>query len=266
VKAIVATVQDLEGQIDLRGREKLHRLSDLVGRHMNWQANQLQERIIVALDVPTSAAALDLVRRLSPHPGLFKIGFQLYTAAGPEIVRAVREREGRIFLDLKLHDIPNTVARAVESASSLGVEMLTLHLQGGRAMLEAAVHAGPPEMLLLGVSVLTSMDEMSLRETGVSSSVEDQVLRLARLGVESGIGGIVASPLEVVALRKTFGTKIKIVTPGVRPAGVAPNDQRRTLTTAEAIRAGADFLVIGRPITRASDPRAALERIAADAV
>jgi orotidine-5'-phosphate decarboxylase len=266
MKPILPAVQNLERQIDLRGREKLHRLSDLVGRHMNWQANQLQARIIVALDVPTSAAALDLVRRLSPHPGLFKVGFQLYTAAGPEVVRALRDLGGRIFLDLKLHDIPNTVARAVESAASLGVEMLTLHLQGGRAMIEAAVRAAPPGLLLLGVTVLTSIDEATLRETGVESSVENQVLRLTKLGVESGIGGIVASPLELELLRTTFSGRIKIVTPGVRPGDSPPNDQKRTLTPMEAIRAGADFLVIGRPITGAPDPRAALERITADAV
>ena len=129
------------------------------------------------------------MRKLSPHAGLFKIGLQLYTAAGPDIVRAVRDLGGRIFLDLKLHDIPNTVGRAVESAGSLGVEMLTIHLSGGRAMIEAAVRAAPPEMLLLGVTVLTSVDEATLRETGVDSPMEEQVLRLAQLGAESGIGG-----------------------------------------------------------------------------
>ncbi|CAN5541628.1 orotidine-5'-phosphate decarboxylase [soil metagenome] len=235
---------------------------------MNWQAAELKpaERIIVALDRPSAESALALVAALAPHPGFFKIGLQLYTAAGPEIVRAVRARGGRIFLDLKLHDIPHTVACAVESAGSLGVEMLTLHLGGGGAMVRAAVAAAPAEMLLLGVTVLTSSDESTLRETGVTSAMEEQVLRLARLGAESGVGGVVASPLEIAALRRAHGPRLKIVTPGIRPAGAAADDQKRATTPAEALRAGADFLVIGRPITAAADPRAALEQVVADVV
>jgi orotidine-5'-phosphate decarboxylase len=233
---------------------------------MTWQANQLQERIIVALDVPSGAGALDLVRRLSPHPGLFKIGLQLYTAAGPGIVRAVRDLGGRVFLDLKLHDIPNTVGRSVESANSLGVEMLTVHLSGGRAMVEAAVRAAGPRLLLLGVTLLTSFDEATLHEVGVDCSMEDQVLKLAKLGVECGIGGLVASPRELLPLRAAFGRETTVVTPGIRPEGAQPDDQKRALTPSQAIQAGADFLVIGRPITAAEDPRAALEQIMADAV
>ena len=235
---------------------------------MNWQAAEInpRERIIVALDVPTSAAALALVRRLSPHPGLFKIGLQLYVSAGPDVVRAVRDLGGRVFLDLKLYDIPNTVAHAVESAGSLGVEMLTLHLSGGRTMTAAAVQAASPEILLLGVTVLTSADEATLREVGVESSIEEQVSRLAQLGAESGIGGLVASPHELAPLRSVYGARIKIVTPGIRPAASAANDQKRTMTPAAALKAGADFLVIGRPITAAADPRSALEQIVADAV
>jgi orotidine-5'-phosphate decarboxylase len=235
---------------------------------MNWQAAaiNLRERIIVALDVPTSAAALGLVRRLSPHPGLFKIGLQLYTATGPDMVRAVRDLGGRVFLDLKLHDIPSTVAHAVESAGSLGVEMLTLHLNGGRAMASAAVQAAAPEILLLGVTVLTSADQATLHEVGVESPIEEQVLRLAHLGVESGIRGLVASPHEIAPLRSVYGARIKIVTPGIRPAASAANDQKRTMTPAAALKAGADFLVIGRPITAAADPRSAFEQIVADAV
>ncbi len=233
---------------------------------MTWQANQLQERIIVALDVPTGVPALDVVRCLSPHPGLFKIGLQLFTAAGPEIVRAVRDLGGRVFLDLKLHDIPNTVGRAVESANSLGVEMLTLHLGGGLAMIEAALHAAAPELLLLGVTVLTSVDDAALHEVGVDTSVENQVVRLAKLGVECGIRGLVASPKELVPLRTAFGKEITVVTPGIRPTGAAPNDQKRAVTPAVALQAGADFLVIGRPITAAEDPRAALEQIIVDAL
>ena len=181
-------------------------------------------------------------------------------------MRAVRDRGGRVFLDLKLHDIPNTVGRAVESANSLGVEMLTLHLSGGRAMIEAAVRAATPELLLLGVTILTSVDEATLHEVGVGSSVADQVLKLANLGVESGIRGLVASAKELLPLRAAFGSGIRIVTPGIRPIGAEPNDQGRTLSAADALKAGTDFLVIGRPITGADDPRVALEQIIADAV
>ena len=235
---------------------------------MNWQAAEItpRERIIIALDLPTSEAALGLVRKLSPHGGLFKIGLQLYTSAGPDIVRAAHDLGGRVFLDLKLHDIPNTVGRAVESACSLGIEMLTIHLSGGRAMIEAAVRATPPGMLLLGVTVLTSVDEATLRETGVGSPIKEQVLRLAQLGVDNGIGGVVASPLEIAPLRRVHGPRLKIVTPGIRPVGGRKDDQSRTLTPVEALRAGADFLVIGRPIIAAVDPGAALEKIVADAV
>lgn len=235
---------------------------------MNWQATEhtVRQRIIVALDVPTADAALGLVRALSPHAGLFKVGLQLYTAVGSEIVRTVRQLGGRIFLDLKLHDIPNTVGSAVNSAKSLGVEMLTLHLSGGRAMIEAAVRAASSDLLLLGVTVLTSADETTLRETGVDASVPEQVLRLATLGVESGIGGVVASPHELAPLRTTHGDRIKIVTPGIRPTGAPTNDQRRLMTPQQALRSGADFLVIGRPITAAPDPRAALDQIVADAL
>jgi orotidine-5'-phosphate decarboxylase len=222
--------------------------------------------LIVALDVPTQTEALELVRELSPEVGFFKIGLQLYIAGGPEIVRGVLATGAKVFLDLKLHDIPNTVGRAVESAASLGAEMQTIHLSGGRAMIEAAVHAAAPEMLLLGVTVLTSVDQAALHETGVDSPMEKQVLRLAQLGVDSGIGGVVASPLEIAPLRHAHGSKLRIVTPGIRPRDAATDDQRRTMTPAQALGAGADFLVIGRPITAAPDPRAALAQIVADVV
>jgi len=232
---------------------------------MNWQAALAnpRARIIVALDVPTREAALILVRALSPHPGLFKIGLQLYTAAGPDVIRAIRDLGGRIFLDLKLHDIPNTVARAVDSASSLDVEMLTIHLSGGRAMIEAAVQATKSEMRLLGVTVLTSANETTLRETGINSTIEEQVLRLARLGMDAGIGGIVASAQEAKTLRRAFGDSLAIVTPGIRPNGLDAGDQKRITTPVAALEAGADYLVVGRPITAATEPRAALDRIVA---
>ncbi len=234
---------------------------------MNTQATaDPRARIIVALDLPTRDAALALARELSPHPGLFKIGLQLFIAAGPDIVREVRDLGSRVFLDLKLHDIPNTVGRAVESASSLGAEMLTIHLSGGSAMIAAAVAAAPAELLLLGVTVLTSSDAGTLRETGVSAPVEDQVASLAQLGVNAGLRGLVASPHELRKLRAAQGDKVQIVTPGIRPAGADANDQKRAMTPAEALAAGADYLVIGRPITAAPHPREALERIVADVV
>lgn len=234
---------------------------------MNTQATaDPRARIIVALDLPTRDAALALARELSPHSGLFKIGLQLFIAAGPDIVREVRDLGSRVFLDLKLHDIPNTVGRAVESASSLGAEMLTIHLSGGSAMLAAAVRAAPAELLLLGVTVLTSSDAATLRETGVSATVEDQVANLAHLGMAAGLRGLVASPHELRKLRAAHGEKVQIVTPGIRPAGAHANDQKRAMTPAEALAAGADYLVIGRPITAAPQPRAALDRIVADVI
>ena len=218
------------------------------------------EKIIVALDVPTAEEALSLINALSGAVGLFKIGLQSYTANGPALIRPA----GNVFLDLKLHDIPNTVAKAVEAASALGVKMLTLHLSGGAEMIRAAVGARRNGLLLLGVTVLTSSTDDTLREIGVTENTTDQVLRLARLGVANGIDGVVASPREARALRDEFGGKIKIVTPGIRPAGADPGDQKRFATPRQAIEAGADYLVIGRPITAAPDPRAAAERIAAE--
>ena len=229
-------------------------------------AADVRAKIIVALDLSARAEALALARALSPHPGLFKIGLQLFIAAGPDIVRAVRDLGSRVFLDLKLHDIPNTVARAVESANSLGAEMLTLQLAGGRAMIEAAVAAARANLLLLGVTVLTSSDGDTLRETGVATTVEEQVARLTNLGVAAGLHGFVASPHELQMLRRAYGPRVQIVTPGIRPAGARPNDQKRAATPKEALAAGADYLVIGRPITGAPDPRAALEQIVADVI
>jgi orotidine-5'-phosphate decarboxylase len=221
------------------------------------------EKIIVALDVPTQEQALTLMGLLSGEVGAFKIGLQRYTADGPALVRAASPC-GPVFLDLKLHDIPNTVARAVESACGLGVRMLTIHLSGGSEMVRAAVEARKTDMLLLGVTVLTSSNDATLQETGVSSTTADQVLRLARLGVANGIDGLVASPQEARMLRREFGDKIKIVTPGIRPAGSEAADQKRIATPREAVEAGADYLVIGRPIAGAADPKAAARSILAE--
>jgi orotidine-5'-phosphate decarboxylase len=219
------------------------------------------DKIIVALDVPTKREALELVEMLRDQISFFKIGLQLYTAEGPEIVRAVSSAGAKVFLDLKLHDIPNTVARAVESAGRLGVQMLTIHLSGGSAMVRAATLARSNDLLLLGVTVLTSSTEETLREIGVQDKVDNQVLRLTKSGVEAGIDGVVASPREITALRSEFGNRIKIVVPGIRPSWSESGDQRRTMTPREALEDGADYLVIGRPIVAHPNPREAATKI-----
>ena len=219
------------------------------------------DKIIVALDLPTKTAALELVTQLGDQISFFKIGLQLYTAEGPEIVRAVIAAGAKVFLDLKLHDIPNTVAKAVESAANLGVQMLTIHLSGGSEMIRAATGARPKNISILGVSVLTSATEQTLREIGISDKVDSQVLRLAKLGVEAEIDGIVASPHEIKALRAEFGEKIKIVVQGIRPSWAEPGDQKRFMTPRQAVDAGADYIGIGRPITTHPRPREALAKI-----
>jgi orotidine-5'-phosphate decarboxylase len=220
-----------------------------------------RDRLIVALDVPTQTEALKLVRELSPEVGFFKIGLQLYTAGGPEIVRAVLATGAKVFLDLKLHDIPNTVGKAVKSAGRLGVQMLTIHLSGGEEMIRAAVDGRQHNVSILGVTVLTSASEQTLRETGVSDEINNHVLRLAKLGVTTGIDGVVASPHEIKMLRAEFGDRMKIIVPGIRPTWSEAGDQKRVMTPLEAFQNGADYLVIGRPITAHPSPRAALARI-----
>ena len=220
-----------------------------------------RDRLIVALDFPNQSKALALVAALHDSVSFYKIGLQLYTVGGPAVVQAIAATGAKIFLDLKLHDIPNTVANAVAAAGDLGVNLLTVHLTGGSAMLEAAVKAKPAQLSLLGVTVLTSATEETLREIGVTAQVEEQVLRLARLGRTAGVDGLITSPQEVAALRKQLGEKTLLVTPGIRPAWAAADDQKRFTTPREAIDAGADYLVVGRPITGADDPRGAVERI-----
>jgi orotidine-5'-phosphate decarboxylase len=220
-----------------------------------------RDRLIVALDVPTQTEALKLVRELSPQVGFFKIGLQLYTAGGPEIVRAVLATGAKVFLDLKLHDIPNTVRKAVESASRLGVQMLTIHLSGGEEMIRAAVDGRQHNVSILGVTVLTSASEQTLRETGVSDKINNHVLRLAKLGVTTGIDGVVASPHEIKMLRGEFADQIKIVVPGIRPTWSEAGDQKRVMTPREAFQNGADYLVIGRPIIAHPSPRDAVAKI-----
>ena len=219
------------------------------------------DKIIVALDLPTKKRALALVKELGDKISFFKIGLQLYTAEGPEIVRAVLATGAKVWLDLKLYDIPNTVARAVESASTLGVQMITIHLSGGREMIRAAIPARGNDMLVLGVTVLTSSTEQTLREIGIKDSVANQVMRLAKLGTEGGIDGFVASPHELKRLRDEFGNRVKIAVQGIRPNWAEPGDQKRFMTPRDAINAGADYIGIGRPITAHPEPREALTRI-----
>ena len=219
------------------------------------------DKIIVALDVATKEKALELVEQLRSEISFFKIGLQLYTAEGPEIVRAVLAAGAKVWLDLKLYDIPNTVARAVDSASNLGVQMLTIHLSGGSEMIRAATTARQKDLLLLGVTVLTSSTEQTLREIGITDTVEDQVIRLAKLGAAAGIDGVVASPHEIKILRPEFGDRIKIAVQGIRPRWAEPGDQKRFLTPREAYEAGADYIGIGRPITGHAHPREAVARI-----
>jgi orotidine-5'-phosphate decarboxylase len=223
-----------------------------------------RDRLIVALDVSTADEARRLVRALGDTATTYKIGKQLFTAAGPQLVAEFIASGQKIFLDLKFHDIPNTVWAAVHSAAALGVSMLTVHASGGPKMLRAAVEAAgqvanPP--LVLAVTVLTSLTDEDLSLIGVNGRVLDQVLRLASLAREAGCGGIVASALEACELRRELGTGFAIVTPGVRPPGVPAGDQARVLTPREAIAAGATHIVVGRPITEAQDPAAAAKAV-----
>lgn len=223
-----------------------------------------RDRLIVALDVPTPAEAEALVARLSGAVGLFKIGSQLFTAAGPAFVRTLVAKGERVFLDLKYHDIPNTVARAVAAASDLGVSLLSVHALGGEEMLAAAVAARSGGARLLAITVLTSHDEESLGRVGIGGPLREQVGRLARLARDAGVDGVVASPHEVELVRAACGRDLLLVTPGIRPLGAASGDQARHATPAAALTAGADYLVVGRPITEARDPRAAASAIATE--
>jgi orotidine-5'-phosphate decarboxylase len=221
-----------------------------------------RDRLIVALDVADAAAARAMVDRLAGHVGMFKIGSQIFTAAGPDFVREVIARGEKVFLDLKFHDIPNTVAGAVSSAGQLGVSLVDVHALGGKEMLEAAVGALPAMGIrLLAITILTSHDEETLASIGVSGSVADGVRRLAVLAKGAGADGVVASPQEVALVREACGKDFLVVTPGIRPAGSARGDQSRTATPAAAIAAGADYIVVGRPILEAHDPAAAADAI-----
>jgi orotidine-5'-phosphate decarboxylase len=221
-----------------------------------------RERLIVALDVPREADAAHLVDALAGKVGMFKVGSQLFTAGGPAFVRELVAEGQRVFLDLKLHDIPNTVAGGVAAAAELGVSLVTIHAAGGRAMIEAAARAaGGTPARVLAITVLTSLDAAALDAIGMAGGVDGAVTRLARLAADAGAHGVVASPHEVRALRAAHGAGFLVVTPGIRPAGAALGDQSRAAGPGAALSAGADYLVVGRPILAAPDPVAAARAI-----
>ena len=221
-------------------------------------------RIVVALDFPGAAEAVAFARRLTPQACRLKVGMELYTAAGPRLIDELQALGFEIFLDLKFHDIPNTVARACKAAAALGVWMINVHALGGRAMLAAArealpISTGAPK--LIAVTVLTSMADSDLNEVGIAGDAQSGVLRLAALAKASGLDGVVCSPLEAAALKAACGRDFLLVTPGIRPSANTGDDQKRVMTAASALAAGAHYLVIGRPITAARDPVAALDAL-----
>jgi orotidine-5'-phosphate decarboxylase len=231
-----------------------------------------REQLIFPLDVASSSDALEFVDLLRDEVGVFKVGKQLFLHSGPEIIRQIRKRGSEVFLDLKFHDIPRTVARASIEATRLGVKMFTLHASGSTEMMRTTVSEVEQvcrreklkKPILLAVTVLTSLGAEDLRRVGFRSGVESQVARLARLATDSGMDGVVASPLEVKRIRRECGIKPLLVTPGVRPRAEAWDDQKRVMTPLEAIKAGSDFVVIGRPIRDADDPVATARQIVAE--
>ena len=224
----------------------------------------MKSKIFVALDVENKQKALEIVSDLRGLGACFKIGKQLFTSTGPELVREIVAMGEDVFLDLKYHDIPNTVAKAGVAAAELGVKIFNVHASGGRKMMEAVRSemnklTNPP--LVLAVTILTSLGEEDIREVGFDRTIPEQIAKLAKLAKDSGMDGVVASPLEIELIRETCGKDFKILTPGIRPAFAAVNDQKRIATPAEALRKGADYLVIGRPITAAENRRAAFLKI-----
>lgn len=234
--------------------------------------DEARKKIIFALDVHGLEDIDRWAETLSGKVGMFKVGKELFTSSGPAAVKAVQRHGGQVFLDLKYHDIPNTVANAMLEAARLGVQLTNLHALGGAEMMETAVSAvhkefsGAERPRLLAVTILTSSTAMTLRQVGIEYSVQDMVVRLARLAKESGMDGVVASPLEIGLIREACGSDFLIVTPGVRPSFAAVDDQKRIMTPSEAVSSGADYLVIGRPIAKAVDPAHAAECIADEIV
>jgi orotidine-5'-phosphate decarboxylase len=225
----------------------------------------MTDKLILALDVDTAADALALVRRLKTHLGLFKVGMQLFTREGPDFIRALRGEGVDVFLDLKFHDIPQTVSHAVRAAAALDVRFITIHAGGGLAMMQAAQEATVGTRAeILAVTVLTSLDEEALRQIGYERTPGEQVLRFARLAAQAGVPGLVCSPQEIALIREGLPEPIKLVTPGVRSGADALGDQKRTLSATEAFKRGATHLVIGRPITQAPDPVVAAQAILAE--
>lgn len=233
--------------------------------------DEARNKIIFALDVNGLAEIDRYAEMLSGKVGMFKVGKELFTATGPEAVKAVQRHGGQVFLDLKYHDIPNTVAKAMVEAARMGVQLANLHALGGAEMMETAATAvrkefGDDRPRLLAVTILTSSTEETLRGVGIDHPVQDMVVRLARLAQSAGMDGVVASPLEIELIRAACGPDFLIVTPGVRPGFASVDDQKRIMTPAEAVKSGADYLVIGRPIAKADDPRAAADLIADEIV
>ncbi len=235
-------------------------------------ASDPKEKIIFALDVEHFTEARQWVNTLKDHVGFFKVGKQLFTHAGPKVVDMIRQKNQKVFLDLKFHDIPNTVSRAGEEATKLEVAMFNLHALGGFEMMKKTVDAsramakglGIPKPLILAVTILTSMDEETMKEVGIQGSVQDEVGRLALLASKAGLDGVVASPQEIGLIRQRCGEKFLIVTPGIRSPSDKKDDQKRTMSPKEAIQAGANYVVIGRPIKEAKDPLEAVQRIIED--
>lgn len=227
------------------------------------------ERLIVALDVDTKEKAVEIVKKLKKYAGVFKIGSELFTSCGPSIVDEVQKMGSKVFLDLKFHDIPNTVSRSALAAAKMGVFLFNVHASGGLEMMKRCAEAVKDEAKrsniecpkVIAVTVLTSMDENSLKKIGINDNMETQVLKLAKLALDAGLDGVVASPSEVKLIRNALGRDFLIVTPGVRPAWAATNDQKRIATPREAITSGADFIVVGRPIIEAPDPVEAVKKV-----
>jgi orotidine-5'-phosphate decarboxylase len=231
---------------------------------------RIEERIIIALDVPTFAATADLMDKLGDRARSLKVGSQLFTSVGPDIIREIKRRGKKLFLDLKFHDIPNTVARASEAATELGVDIFNVHVSGGLEMMRDAAQAtkakaselGIEKPIVLGVTILTSIDETMFQSVlGTGNSLKDQIVHMAKLAQQAGLDGVVASPQEIRLIREACGEDFVVLTPGVRPEWASSDDQKRTMTPVGAFKAGADYVVIGRPIYRAPEPADALARI-----